>query len=83
MVECGNDLGAILAHPIDLFSYPFGANDDVTIDAARSAGYRAGCTTRGRSVTVDSVGLRLPRMDVKNWSGREFRGRMALWRTVR
>lgn len=72
-------LERVVGHPIDAFSYPFGAHDEMTVEAARSAGFDSACSTRPQAVTVTSERLRLPRMDVKNWSRRGFRRRVRHW----
>jgi peptidoglycan/xylan/chitin deacetylase (PgdA/CDA1 family) len=58
------EIGAALGEPPDAISYPYGLHNDVVIDAARRAGYRAGVTMRFGPATRDDDPLALPRVSV-------------------
>jgi peptidoglycan/xylan/chitin deacetylase (PgdA/CDA1 family) len=73
------ELESILNRQIETFSYPFGGHDNNTVAAVRSAGYRVAVTTRPTPVTERSDPLRIPRFDIKNWSGGDFARHLQGW----
>jgi peptidoglycan/xylan/chitin deacetylase (PgdA/CDA1 family) len=68
-------LAAALGRPIDLVSYPFGKDQDVsaaTVEAARATGYRAAFTSLANGVRRGADRYRLPRMIVHEWPDAVF-----------
>jgi peptidoglycan/xylan/chitin deacetylase (PgdA/CDA1 family) len=61
------------------FSYPYGMRSEVTAALVREAGYATACSTVERPVTQESDRLSLPRVQVQNWSGEDFRARLSRW----
>lgn len=57
-------LEQLLQRPVDAIAYPYGRADQVTVQAAREAGYRTGCRTTGRGCW--DLPLELPRQDMGN-----------------
>lgn len=54
------------------FAYPFGDYSDVTVDVVREAGFAVAVTTDADVVRKDANRLRLPRLQVGDWSGRRL-----------
>lgn len=52
----------------EVFAYPYGDYDDATVDAVRAAGFSAAVTTDEALVTPGCDSLRLPRLQVGDWS---------------
>jgi peptidoglycan/xylan/chitin deacetylase (PgdA/CDA1 family) len=59
--ECLADL---LGRPVDHVCYPYGAHDEVTLQAAADAGYRSGVTCQRGAATPAFDALALPRKAV-------------------
>lgn len=60
------ELEDILGHPVGSFAYPYGKYDERVVDAVRSAGYAAACTTRTGWATRDGDPYRLRRLSIMN-----------------
>jgi peptidoglycan/xylan/chitin deacetylase (PgdA/CDA1 family) len=60
------------------FAYPFGDLDTDSVAAVRDAGFTIACCTDSGVVTPRSLPLRLPRVDIGNWSGSEFERRLSM-----
>lgn len=54
------------------FAYPFGDYSDVTVDVVREAGFAVAVTTDADVVRKDADHLRLPRLQVGDWSARRL-----------
>jgi peptidoglycan/xylan/chitin deacetylase (PgdA/CDA1 family) len=59
-------LEQIVKAPVEAAAYPAGSWDLATIELARRAGVRIGCTCEGDPVTADSDPLRLPRLPIRD-----------------
>jgi peptidoglycan/xylan/chitin deacetylase (PgdA/CDA1 family) len=77
--QCKSDLEGILNHPINSFSYPYGAFVPETIPLVKDAGFDCACSTKQETVWRKSHHYQLPRFEVQNWSGQEFRKRLSSW----
>ena len=58
------------------FAYPFGDFDAATSDAVRAAGFEAAYKTESELTWDGADDMRLPRIQVPNFSGREFSTRL-------
>jgi len=72
-------LEEMLGRPVRSFSYPYGATDATTIALADAAGILQACTVAPGSVDADTHPLALPRLNVEDWDGDEFEGRLRAW----
>lgn len=72
-------LEAILAHPVDQFSYPFGAYGKEAVNAVRAAGFSSACSTVEEPVWRFSNPFELPRFEVQDWDGMEFERKVEQW----
>lgn len=77
--ESKRELEARLSAPVELFSYPFGGHDATSVELSGRAGYTTAVTTEPATASARSQPLRLPRFDVKNWTGEEFERRLSRW----
>jgi peptidoglycan/xylan/chitin deacetylase (PgdA/CDA1 family) len=78
-------LEQLTGQPVSHFAYPFGgtdAFDDYSVHAVRSAGFQTACTTIPGNANPTSDPFRLPRRQVKNWSGHRFRMALERWSLV-
>ena len=67
------------------FAYPYGhvdSFDDRSVEAVRSAGFQAACTTIPGNAGFISDRYRLPRRVVMNWGRLRFRAGLQRWRLV-
>jgi peptidoglycan/xylan/chitin deacetylase (PgdA/CDA1 family) len=64
LVHSRQELEQILSQPVTSFAYPYGQFNDVTVTAAREAGYQAACTTRAGLVLRDGDQLRIHRIRI-------------------
>ena len=69
----------LLARPVSYFAYPHGHYDASTRSAVREAGFTSACTTAAHPVSEQSDCFALPRFQVLNWNGDEFRARVQAW----
>jgi peptidoglycan/xylan/chitin deacetylase (PgdA/CDA1 family) len=71
-------LAAATGRPVDLLSYPFGKQDDVSDETralAAAAGYAAAFSSIPGALQARSDRYMLPRMSVHEWSVEEFAAR--------
>lgn len=69
------DLEAILGHPVQSFSYPYGQDadvDDVTRRMVKEAGFSLACSTVLGLVRTNTDPYWLPRFTVWDWNGDQF-----------
>ena len=69
----------LLNRPITDFAYPHGHYDSSTLSIVREAGFTSACTTAARPVCEQSDCFALPRFQVLNWNGNQFRERLQAW----
>jgi peptidoglycan/xylan/chitin deacetylase (PgdA/CDA1 family) len=69
---------AIAGAPPTTLAYPYGAYDAASITVVRSLGFVAACTTDNAAVRRRSDPLRLPRLQVGEWSGRRLGRRLRM-----
>jgi peptidoglycan/xylan/chitin deacetylase (PgdA/CDA1 family) len=55
-----------------MFAYPYGDNSDETVRLVREAGFSVAVTTESRTVSKSAEILRLPRLQVGDWSEEQF-----------
>jgi peptidoglycan/xylan/chitin deacetylase (PgdA/CDA1 family) len=72
-------LEEILDRPVTSFSYPYGNLSEQTVGIVRRAGFSCACSTRADAVRLSSERFRLPRVEVQDWDGDEFAGRLSRW----
>ena len=72
-------LEAMLNRPVSCFAYPHGGHEPRTLSIVREAGFTSACTTDSRAVSRRSDCLALPRFQVLDWNGDEFRARLQAW----
>ena len=65
----------LLGRSVDLFAYPYGAVDDRSAAAARSA-YQWAIACGERSVSDSFDAARVPRVEAKNWDAATFASRI-------
>jgi peptidoglycan/xylan/chitin deacetylase (PgdA/CDA1 family) len=68
-----------LDRPVTSFAYPYGDFLQETPALVRDAGFACACTTREGSVRGNTNCLELPRVQVGDWDGDEFRKRLREW----
>lgn len=69
------DLRTLLGRPVSTFAFPFGSRSavgDVAPGLAREAGCVLACSTDRAAVSASSDPYRLPRLDVRDWTGAEL-----------
>jgi peptidoglycan/xylan/chitin deacetylase (PgdA/CDA1 family) len=76
MGGCKRALEALLARPVRLFAYPYGAHDPASCALAEELGYRAAVTVEPRAVAVGDSLFRLPRLDAQPLSVPELAARL-------
>lgn len=72
-------LEALTGTPIRRLAYPFGDYDERSIEIARDLGFDYAVSVETGPVGDPAARFRLPRHDIKNWTGEEFRHRLR-WR---
>lgn len=72
-------LEAITGEPICRLAYPFGDYDERSIAIAQDLGFDYAVSVEAGPVGDPAARFRLPRHDIKNWSGEEF-GHRLRWR---
>ena len=73
------DVERFTSSEVDLFAYPFGGADDyapVSVALARTSGFSLACTTDHDTVRRGTDPFRVPRINVRDWSGTEFESRI-------
>lgn len=70
------ELEAIVGEPVRRLAYPFGDYDSHSEAAACDLGFDYAVSVETGSVTDPAARFRLPRHDIKNWTGREFAKRL-------
>jgi hypothetical protein len=74
------DLRALTATPTRCFAYPFGGPfTTATAALLREAGIVVACTVGETPATPDMDPMTWPRLEVRNWTGDEFRRRLETW----
>jgi peptidoglycan/xylan/chitin deacetylase (PgdA/CDA1 family) len=68
-----------LKQPVSCFAYPHGHHDSSTVSVVREAGFTSACTTAFGAVSKQCNYLALPRFQVLDWNGDEFRSRIQAW----
>jgi peptidoglycan/xylan/chitin deacetylase (PgdA/CDA1 family) len=66
----------LLHRDINCFAYPHGDHQPDTVAAVRASGFTSACTTAAGVVSAQSDWLTLPRVQVLDWTGEEFRARL-------
>jgi peptidoglycan/xylan/chitin deacetylase (PgdA/CDA1 family) len=79
-IRGGKDrLEELLRGPIECFAYPHGRLNRQVAQSVRDAGITCAVTTVPRAVRTSDNPLRLPRLNVENWSGEELMLRLSSW----
>jgi peptidoglycan/xylan/chitin deacetylase (PgdA/CDA1 family) len=68
-----------LNRPVSCFAYPHGNHEASTVSVVHAAGFTSACTTALGTVSRQSDCLALPRFQVLDWNGDEFRSRIHAW----
>jgi peptidoglycan/xylan/chitin deacetylase (PgdA/CDA1 family) len=75
MADCRRALEAVTGRPVTLFAYPYGAVDEPTARVAREHfDFALDCTPERVTASFDAA--RVPRLDVKRWTRKEFADRL-------
>jgi len=72
-------LEQLLGIGLNSFSYPYGMASEASKDLVRRAGFTSACATLEQPVRPESERWALPRVQVQDWSGEEFRSRISRW----
>jgi peptidoglycan/xylan/chitin deacetylase (PgdA/CDA1 family)/SAM-dependent methyltransferase len=72
-------LETILGRPVASFAYPYGSYTTETIPIIQEAGFACACSTVAGVVERDADRFQLPRLEVRDWDGEEFRRRLQAW----
>ena len=84
LAECKATLEGLVGGTVDTLAYPDGKYNAAVLEAARSLGYRIGCTTENVRISAQEDLLRLPRFEL-SWSGAEdlgpFSAELFQWET--
>jgi hypothetical protein len=67
-----DDCAALTGAPSAAFAYPFGDVDETAVTLVREAGFAQAVTVDNGAVRKGGDPLRLPRINVLDWSGAEF-----------
>jgi peptidoglycan/xylan/chitin deacetylase (PgdA/CDA1 family) len=73
------DLETLFQREIGGFSYPHGEYTSETAQLVHNAGFAYGCTVHGAVVGSSPDLLQLPRYEVQDWGGDEFKARLQQW----
>jgi peptidoglycan/xylan/chitin deacetylase (PgdA/CDA1 family) len=63
---------ALVGQAPDGFAYPYGDMGDDTAALVKRAGFKYACSTIHGAVTPDTDPFLLPRVTVRDWSGRQL-----------
>jgi peptidoglycan/xylan/chitin deacetylase (PgdA/CDA1 family) len=74
--DCKIDIEEISGKSVNGFAYPYGKYNHCTKSLLQKNGYKYGLTTEEGPVTVGADLYQLPRVQVKNWSEKEFSFRL-------
>jgi peptidoglycan/xylan/chitin deacetylase (PgdA/CDA1 family) len=77
--ESRSALERLLGRPIRAFAYPFGEYSNETVELVAEAGLDLACTVDPGRVNGATDRLRLPRHEVRDWTGAEFSQHFASW----
>jgi peptidoglycan/xylan/chitin deacetylase (PgdA/CDA1 family) len=69
-------LEAMMGQPIRRLAYPFGDYDERSMNIARDLGFDYAVSVETGPVRDPATRFRLPRHDIKNWTGAEFAHRL-------
>jgi peptidoglycan/xylan/chitin deacetylase (PgdA/CDA1 family) len=72
-------LEEILRPQVTSFAYPYGSLSAETVDLVREAGFTCACSTVAKAVGPPADLFRLPRVTIKDWSGRKFTRQLLRW----
>ena len=75
-------LEELLGRSVTHFAYPHGHHEPDTVSLVLESGFSAACTTASGMVTKHSDCLALPRVQVLDWNGDEFRRRLEVWQSA-
>jgi peptidoglycan/xylan/chitin deacetylase (PgdA/CDA1 family) len=70
-------LESMIGRSVTLFSYPFGAHNETTVECAREAGVACACTTEAAGVRSSTDPHRLPRLHVGDWPAEDVVARIS------
>jgi peptidoglycan/xylan/chitin deacetylase (PgdA/CDA1 family) len=70
--DCKTDIEEISGKPVKGFAYPYGKFNESTKGLLKKNGYQYGLTTEEGPVTSDCDLYQLPRVQIKNWTQKEF-----------
>lgn len=70
--DCKIEIEEITGKTVNGFAYPYGKYNDSTKSLLQKNGFHYGLTTEEGVVTVESDLYQLPRLQIKNWSEKEF-----------
>jgi peptidoglycan/xylan/chitin deacetylase (PgdA/CDA1 family) len=80
--ESKRRLEELLGRAVSTFAYPFGSRTDYTdetVRLVREAGFLCACANEAGAVRRGSDPFQLPRVIVRDWSGRELAARLKGW----
>ena len=69
-------LEKVLGHSVTSFAYPFGTYNKNTVSLVRQAGFAFACSTVEETVWKHSDCFQLPRVEVQNCNGEQFKKRL-------
>ncbi|WP_207632438.1 polysaccharide deacetylase family protein [Foetidibacter luteolus] len=72
-------LETVLSAPVAGYGYAHGSYNEDSIAILQEAGYTYACTTEEALVDAGTNAFALPRFQVKNWNGAEFKRRLEGW----
>jgi peptidoglycan/xylan/chitin deacetylase (PgdA/CDA1 family) len=72
-------LEEILGRPVRSFAYPYGAYTAETVSVVREAGFDCAFSTVDGVVGQGTDRYQLPRVEVQDWDGEEFRRKLSEW----
>jgi peptidoglycan/xylan/chitin deacetylase (PgdA/CDA1 family) len=82
IIKCKAYLDRIQSKPITNFAYPYGDYTIETISAVKGAGFESACTTFPGFVDQHTDKYQLPRFEVRDWSGDDFKRHLANWLVI-